>query len=117
VDNENSNNDAVSSPMGEQAIRNWLLDYVWLDSHQANKQGMVDCIMSQNHWQHLSARADQFASAQWEPGPKAFAEGIGFALSEMYECHSGPHLESCPDYRPAKEEGPDKEGQEKEGHL
>jgi hypothetical protein len=88
----------MSQKLTEAAVREWLMGYVWLDSHQPVKQQVVDCIISQGQWQHISARADQFAGAQEEPGPKAFAEGTQYALSELYECHSGPHQKTCPDY-------------------
>jgi hypothetical protein len=84
--------------LDEQSVRAWLTSYVWLPSHQDHKKEMVDCIISQGGWEYISARADQFAGAQEEPGPKAFSEGIQFALSELYECHTGPHLETCPDH-------------------
>lgn len=79
-------------------IRQWLLDYAWLGTREA-QVATVDCIMSQDGWKFISARADKFAGAQFEPGEKAFAEGVGFELSALYECHTGPHLKTCPDYR------------------
>jgi hypothetical protein len=82
--------------MTEEQIRAWLLDYAWAEETPEAKTAVVDCIMSQNHWQYVDARADQYAGAQNEPGPKAFAEGTEFALSELYECHTKPHLDACP---------------------
>jgi hypothetical protein len=81
--------------MTEEEIRAWLIDYAWLGTPEEQVLE-VDCIMAQKDWQVYDARADQYSSAQNEPGPEAFAEGIGFALSELYECHTGPHTETCP---------------------
>ena len=81
--------------MNEQTIREWLLGYAWLGDADYQRRE-VECIMSQGDWKYIDARADQFAGAQWEPGPKAFSEGIEFAMSELYECHAEPHLATCP---------------------
>lgn len=80
------------------AIHAWLLRYAWLGTAD-EQQREVDCIMAQDGWHHIGARADQFAGAQFEPGPEAFDEGVQFALSELYECHDGPHLPTCPFHR------------------
>jgi hypothetical protein len=81
--------------MNEEMVREWLLEYAWLGT-DAEKIREVECIMAQDHWKYVSARADQYAGAQESPGPEAFAWGTGFALSELYECHDAPHLPSCP---------------------
>jgi hypothetical protein len=82
--------------MDKEKVRAWLLDYAWLDDTPEEKAAEVECILAQGGWEHIEAVADQFAGAQWEPGPAAFDEGIGYALSALYECHDGPHLENCP---------------------
>ncbi len=79
----------------KSAVRAWLLDYAWSGT-AAEQARNVDCILSQDGWHHLDVRADAYAGAQFEPGPEAFAEGEQFALSALYECHGGPHIESCP---------------------
>jgi hypothetical protein len=76
-------------------VEEWLLKYAWLGTEEERARE-VGCIMSQNGWQHVDARADQYSGAQESPGPKSFAEGIEFALSELYECHTEPHLDTCP---------------------
>ena len=82
----------------ELGVRKWLLLYAWSGT-TAEQVAEVECIMSQGKWRHISAVADTFAGAQWEPGEKAFADGVGFALSALYECHGGPHLATCPLYK------------------
>ena len=82
----------------ELAVREWLILYAWSgtpDEQIAN----VDCIMAQGRWKYIDALADKFAGAQEEPGPAAFADGVGYALSALYECHGGPHLTTCPLYK------------------
>lgn len=81
--------------MTEGEVRAWLLGYAWLGS-QDEKEREVNCIMAQDGWKCIDARADQYAGAQNEPGPAAKAEGSDYVLSELYECHTGPHLDSCP---------------------
>lgn len=76
-------------------VRKWLLAYAWLGT-QEEQVLEVECILHQDDWRHLEALADKFAGAQFEPGPKAFDEGTEFALSALYECHDGPHLNTCP---------------------
>jgi hypothetical protein len=82
--------------MTEDRVRQWLLAYAWAQDTPDEKARVVECIMAQGAWQHIDALADQYAGAQWEPGPKAFAEGVQYALSALYECHTGPHLDTCP---------------------
>ena len=80
----------------EAAVRAWLIRYAWADDTMDAKERRVACIMAQDEWRFIDAMADKFAGAQFEPGPEAFSEGQGFALSALYECHDGPHLETCP---------------------
>jgi hypothetical protein len=81
--------------MSEDEVRQWLLEYAWMGTEE-DKAATVECIMHQDDWRYVDARAESFAGAQWSPGPEAFAEGLAFALSSLYECHEGPHLETCP---------------------
>lgn len=83
--------------MNENAVREWLKDYAWAEETPEAKAAIVECIMAQGEWEFIDCVADAFAGAQEEPGPKAFSEGMGYALSALYECHSGPHQETCPD--------------------
>jgi hypothetical protein len=83
----------------QEVVRAWLLDYAWLETTPEAKAAVVDCIMAQDGWKFIDAVADQFAGAQWEPGPKAFSEGIQYALSALYECHGGPHQAACPNHK------------------
>ena len=80
----------------EAEVHRWLMDYAWADNSEAEKRAHVNCIMAQGEWRHVSAVADAFAGAQFEPGPEAFREGLGYALSALYECHDGPHTSDCP---------------------
>lgn len=80
----------------KQAIQEWLVKYAWAQDTPEAKQAVADCIMAQDEWKYIDARADQYAGAQFEPGPAAFLEGQEFALSALYECHTGPHRPTCP---------------------
>jgi len=84
--------------MTEDQVRAWLLDYAWAEDTDDAKVGVVDCIMAQKGWEHIDVRADAYAGAQFEPGPDAYDEGTQWALSALYECHDGPHQQSCPNY-------------------
>jgi hypothetical protein len=90
----------MSEHFSERQVRKWLLGYVWVENTQEAKQAIIDCIIHQNAWKYIDVVADKFAGAQEEPGPEAFSAGTQFALSALYECHSGPHLEACPNYKP-----------------
>ena len=60
----------------KEAVRVILLDYAWLPRDTAEqKAANVACIMAQDGWQYVQARADQFAGAQFEPGPAALSPG------------------------------------------
>lgn len=81
----------------KEAVRAFLQDYAWLPGDtSAQKTANVDCIMAQDGWEYVQMRADQFAGAQFEPGPKAFDDGVMVELTGLYECHDGPHADSCP---------------------
>jgi hypothetical protein len=79
----------------EAEIKAWLLAYAWMgDGKDAAR---VDCIMAQDGWKYIDVVADAFAGAQETGGgPEEFAAGNEFALSALYECHDGPHLDTCP---------------------
>lgn len=79
----------------EDAVTAWLLKYAWLGTDD-EKAREVACIMSQDAWKYIDALADKYAGAQNEPGPAAFDDGVQYALSALYECHSEPHLPTCP---------------------
>ena len=79
----------------EAAIKAWLMEYAWLgDADERRRE--VECIMSQGDWQYIDAMSEKYAAMAEEPGPAAVSEATGFALSALYECHDGPHLETCP---------------------
>lgn len=83
------------------AVHAFLMDYAWLPDHTPEqKTANVDCIMAQDGWQYVQMRADQFAGAQFEPGPEAFDAGVMNELSGLYECHDEPHQPTCPMWRP-----------------
>jgi hypothetical protein len=85
----------------KKQVRAWLIKYAWAEDSDDARERVVDCILAQDSWEYTDAVADRFAGAQWEPGPEAFDEGTGFALSALYECHDEPHLATCPNHRPA----------------
>jgi hypothetical protein len=77
-------------------VATWLAGYVWGEDSPQDAANVIACIMAQDDWKYIDAVADKYAGAQAEPGPAAFSEGTGFALSALYECHDGPHQPSCP---------------------
>lgn len=78
------------------AARKWLLDYAWLGT-PAEQAREVECVLAQGGWKYTEDVADQYAGAQETGGgPEEFTEGMGFALSALYECHDEPHLPTCP---------------------
>jgi len=83
--------------MRERDVRAWLADNYNISAEE------TECIMAQDEWKFIEARAEQFAGAQWETGPEAVAAGNEFALSALVECHDGPHLPTCP-YAPKTDE-------------
>jgi hypothetical protein len=86
--------------LSREAVRGFLRSYAWLPSEsQRDKDMVVECIMMQGGYEFLDARADRFAGAQWEPGPEAFDEGVMFEMTALYECHDGPHIVACPQYK------------------
>jgi hypothetical protein len=85
--------------ISREAVRRFLRTYAWAEKSERDKDMVVECIMMQGAWQYLDARADRYAGAQWEPGPEAFDEGLGFEMSALYECHDGPHIAACPNYK------------------
>jgi hypothetical protein len=84
-------------PTTEEQVRAWLLDYAWAHPTPEAKAAEVDCIMAQDDWRWLEARADHYAGMHESGGgPEAFDAAHGFALSALYECHTEPHQPTCP---------------------
>jgi hypothetical protein len=88
--------------MKQDEIRRWLVRYAWYGD-ETTRAAEVDCIMAQDGWRYVDAKADQFATANGG-GRDAFSEGMNYALSALYECHDGPHLPACPAGRKESEE-------------
>jgi hypothetical protein len=82
-------------PETREQVKTWLLEYAWLGSPQ-QQAAEVECILAQDDWKFVDVRAEKFAGQAEVPGPEAFDEAYGFALSELYECHDGPHIDTCP---------------------
>jgi len=82
--------------MNKDQIQAWVRGYAWLGSDD-EKDREVACIMSQDHWQWIEARAEKFAGQAVDD--EQAKEALGYALSELYECHDEPHQETCPRYR------------------
>lgn len=89
----------------KDAIRKWLFDYIWggpqgvpVESVEAHKNAILDCIFSQNNWQYLDARVERLMGMR--SGERSVEddmnEALGLELSSLYECHDGPHLDTCP---------------------
>lgn len=70
----------------------------WLDTNYPRLDAAERaCILAnEEELDFITTRADQFAGAQFESGPEAYQEGLGFALSSLVEAHRGPHTEDCP---------------------
>lgn len=83
--------------LSRKGIEDWLLKYAWANDgdEDANKRE-VACIMSQDGWEYVGARADQFMGQASGEETDIVNEATGFALSALYECHDGPHLDTCP---------------------
>lgn len=60
--------------------------------------GELACIRASEDWKYIEARADVYSGAQFESGPGTYREGLDFAVTALYECHGGPHIEPCPYY-------------------
>src|SRR5215469_1305187 len=83
----------------EEAVREWLLGYAWCESSMAEKRAAVACIMAQGEWRYLADKADKFAGqSESGGGPEAFTDGMLFAMSALYECHTAPHTSDCPSH-------------------
>lgn len=88
----------------KDAIRKWLFDYIWAPSEMSEdeaaerKERLLECIFSQDDWQYLDARVERLMGMR--SGERSVEddmnEAVGFELSSLYECHSGPHLDTCP---------------------
>lgn len=81
--------------MTEEQIREWLLWYAWLGTEEQQTRE-VDCIMSQDGWRYLEARKEQLRTQASGEETNLEDQVDGYALSGLYECHDGPHLETCP---------------------
>lgn len=99
--------------MTENEIREWLKGYVycgpeWLTPAEKTSiawrnDRVIDCIMSQDDWKNIDIQAERFMNAQFgdEDPKKVKDEAVGFALSALYECHEGPHIDECPYWKGA----------------
>jgi hypothetical protein len=77
-----------------EQVRTWLLAYL-----AGTEDALIDCVLHQDDWRHLSAQTEHYAAMAETPGPKAVTQAQEFALSALIECHEGPHLATCPDAR------------------
>jgi hypothetical protein len=82
----------------KENIEKWLLDYAWLGDADYQRRE-VECIMSQDDWQFVDARAEKFAGQASGEELDLADDTTGFALSSLYECHADPHIETCPHFR------------------
>lgn len=90
----------TSMAFTENEIRDWLTAYAWMGTDD-DKKRTVDCIMAQDDWKYIDGVTERYASMAEDPGPQASMDAHGFALSALYECHDGPHADSCPERREA----------------
>lgn len=81
----------------EAKVRAFLEDYAWMPyTAPEERAAEIDCIMVQVDLAVLDGLTEKYAGQAWEPGPEAWREAHGFALSALYECHDEPHTETCP---------------------
>lgn len=91
----------------KDAIRKWLYDYIWggpqrgedlAEQIEKYKNAILDCIFSQDTWQYLDVRVERLMAQR--SGERSVEddmnEALGLELSSLYECHDGPHLDTCP---------------------
>jgi hypothetical protein len=81
--------------MTEEEIRAWLKEYAWLGTEEEQHRE-VTCIMAQDDWRYLEVRKEQLRGQASGEETDLEAEVNGLALSALYECHDGPHLDTCP---------------------
>lgn len=74
-------------------VKERLLDYAWLGTEE-EQVAEVECILAQDGWRYLDARVEQVRAQAWDDEQAKEAEA--HALSGLYECHAGPHLDTCP---------------------
>lgn len=79
-----------------RAVEAWLLNYAWMGTDE-QKAATVACIMAQDDWQSVDWVAERFESAQSGDDTQERITGNEFALSALYECHEGPHIDGCAD--------------------
>lgn len=78
----------------EAAIREWLMQYAWLGTEDERTRE-VDCIMSQDGWKHIPERIEAFKGQASGEETDLDTQATELALSELYECHDGPHIDGC----------------------
>jgi hypothetical protein len=78
----------------EEAVTAWLTRYAWAENTEDAKRRVVACIIAQGEWRRLDARVERTRGQAWDAEQATEAEG--FELSALYECHEGPHLDTCP---------------------
>lgn len=83
----------------KEQVEEMLLAYAWAGDAESQKRE-VECIMAQNEWELIEVQADKYAGAQFEWHPGLMDEATGWAVSALYECHDGPHLKTCPNWKP-----------------
>ena len=88
-------------PATEEQIKKWLLDYAWFGSEET-KVHEVNCIMSQDEWKSLDLYVEKYMGTRFgdEHIETVHEEANDWALSALYECHMGPHIDTCPHKHP-----------------
>lgn len=82
--------------MTKDEVKAWLHNY--MDPNDLGvPNSVVDCIMSQDDWQYVDVWAGRYMDAQFgdEDPEEVKKRAKEFALSALYECHDGPHLDTC----------------------
>lgn len=85
---------------GKDELRAWLLDYAWSGTKE-QQAAEVECILTQDRWQHVAAHAEHLRAQLNDPDDQfEQRQARGMAVSALYECHDGPHIDTCPMWRP-----------------
>jgi hypothetical protein len=81
--------------MTEEQIQAWLHKYAWLGTEEEQNLE-VACIMAQDDWKYLEVRKEHLRAQASGEETNLEEQVDEFALSALYECHDGPHLDTCP---------------------
>lgn len=86
--------DFVLKDVNAETVREWLMFYAWMGTPEEQKAN-VDCIMAQRDVVSIvDGLTERYAGQAFDDTQAVAAQG--HALSSLYECHSEPHIPTCP---------------------